>query len=94
MDNGFWSGVYGPIVDSVSANITPAPFVATGYPADQQWEAVTYGAGKFVAVASSGSGNRVMTSTNGNYWTSRTSASDSKESPMQETSLLQLAQMR
>jgi hypothetical protein len=77
MDNGFWSGVYGPIVDSVSANITPAPFIATGYPADQQWEAVTYGAGKFVAVASSGSGNRVMTSTNGNYWTSRTSASDS-----------------
>jgi hypothetical protein len=77
MDNGFWSGVYGPIVDSVSANITPAPFVATGYPSDQQWEAVTYGAGKFVAVASSGDGNRVMTSTNGDYWTSRTSASDS-----------------
>ena len=77
MDNGFWSGVYGPVIDSVSANITAAPFVATGYPADQQWEAVTYGDGKFVAVASSGSGNRVMTSTNGNYWTSRTSASDS-----------------
>jgi hypothetical protein len=77
VDNGFWSGVYGPIIDSVSANITPAPFVATGYPADQQWEAVTYGAGKFVAVASSGDGNRVMTSTNGNYWTSRTSASNS-----------------
>ena len=77
MDNGFWAGVYGPIIDSVSANITPAPFVATGYPADQQWEAVTYGSGKFVAVASSGSGNRVMTSTNGTYWTSRTSASDS-----------------
>jgi hypothetical protein len=77
MDNGYWAGVYGPIIDSVSANITPAPFVATGYPADQQWEAVTYGAGKFVAVASSGDGNRVMTSTNGNYWTSRTSASNS-----------------
>ena len=76
MDNGFWAGVYGPVVDSVSANITPAPFVATGYPSDQQWEAVTYGSGKFVAVASSGSGNRVMTSTNGTYWTSRTSASD------------------
>ena len=76
MDNGFWAGVYGPVVDSVSANITPAPFVATGYPADQQWEAVAYGSGKFVAVASSGSGNRVMTSTNGTYWTLRTSASD------------------
>jgi len=48
----------------------------TGYPADQQWEAVTYGNGKFVAVASSGDGNRVMTSINGNYWTSRTSASN------------------
>ena len=77
IDNGFWAGVYGPVVDSVSANITPAAPVATGYPADQQWEAVTYGDGKFVAVASSGSGNRVMTSVNGTYWTSRTSASNS-----------------
>lgn len=77
IDNGFWAGVYGPVVDNVSANITPAAPVATGYPADQQWEAVTYGDGKFVAVASSGSGNRVMTSTNGTYWTSRTSASNS-----------------
>ena len=25
MDNGFWAGVYGPIVGSVSATITPAP---------------------------------------------------------------------
>ncbi len=77
IDNGFWAGVYGPIVDNVSANITPAAPVATGYPADQQWEAVTYGDGKFVAVASSGSGNRVMTSVNGTYWVSRTSASNS-----------------
>ena len=77
IDNGFWAGVYGPVVDSVSANITPAAPVATGYPADQQWEAVTYGDGKFVAIASSGSGNRVMTSVNGTYWTSRTSASNS-----------------
>ena len=50
---------------------------ATGYPEDQNWEAVTYGDGKFVAVASSGNGNRVMTSTDGEYWVSRTSASDS-----------------
>jgi hypothetical protein len=77
MDKGFWSGHYGPSIDNVSIGVTPAAFVPTGYPADQQWEAVTYGDGKFVAVASSGDGNRVMTSTNGNYWTSRTSASDS-----------------
>ncbi|MFN9110073.1 MAG: hypothetical protein ACK5XN_08395, partial [Bacteroidota bacterium] len=57
-----------------SVGLTAPP---TGYPADQNWEAVTYGDGKFVAVASSGSGNRVMTSTNGTYWVSRNSASDS-----------------
>ncbi len=50
---------------------------ASGYPGDLAWEAVTYGNGKFVAVASSGAGNRVMTSTNGTDWVSRTSASDS-----------------
>lgn len=50
---------------------------ASGYPGDLAWEAVTYGNGTFVAVASSGSGNRVMTSTNGTDWVSRTSASDS-----------------
>ena len=74
-DNGlFWSGCYGPIFTNAQISVAP---VATGYPADQQWEAVTYGNGKFVAVASSGSGNRVMTSANGTYWTSRTSASNS-----------------
>lgn len=57
-----------------SVGLTPP---STGYPADQNWEAVAYGDGKFVAVASSGSGNRVMTSVNGTYWTSRNSASDS-----------------
>jgi len=74
-DNGlFWAGCYGPIFTNAQISVAQ---IATGYPADQQWEAVTYGDGKFVAVASSGSGNRVMTSTNGTYWTSRTSASNS-----------------
>ena len=42
--------------------------------ADNTWYGVTYGNGLFVAVAGSGSGNRVMTSPDGITWTSRTSA--------------------
>jgi hypothetical protein len=37
---------------------------------------VTYGGGLFVAVAATGSGNRVMTSPDGIVWTSRASAAD------------------
>jgi hypothetical protein len=37
---------------------------------------VTYGNGTFVAVAASGTGNRVMTSPDGITWTSRASAAD------------------
>jgi hypothetical protein len=37
---------------------------------------VTYGNGLFVAVAYSGTGNRVMTSPDGITWTIRTSAAD------------------
>jgi len=44
--------------------------------ADNTWYGVTYGNNLFVAVASSGSGNRVMTSPDGINWTSRTSAAD------------------
>jgi len=40
--------------------------------ADNIWYSVTYGNGLFVAVAQSGTGNRVMTSPNGTTWTSRT----------------------
>lgn len=36
--------------------------------ADNAWTSVAYGNGRFVAVASSGSGNRVMTSTDGKNW--------------------------
>ena len=47
---------------------------------DNNWWGVTYGNvngnGLFVAVASSGTGNRVMTSPDGITWTSRTSAAD------------------
>lgn len=40
------------------------------------WESVTYGNGLFVAVSSTGVGNRVMTSPDGIAWTSRASAYD------------------
>lgn len=43
---------------------------------DNDWRSVTYGNGLYVAVASSGTGNRVMTSPDGINWTSRTSAAD------------------
>ena len=42
------------------------------------WTSVTYGNGLFVAVAQSGTGNRVMTSPDGITWTSRTSAADNE----------------
>jgi outer membrane protein OmpA-like peptidoglycan-associated protein len=42
------------------------------------WTSVTYGEGLFVAVASSGNGNRVMTSPDGITWTSRASASNNE----------------
>jgi hypothetical protein len=44
--------------------------------ADNNWFSVTYGKGLFVAVAGSGTGNRVMTSPDGIAWTSRVSAAD------------------
>jgi len=50
--------------------------VNTSSAADNLWFSVTYGNGLFVAVAGSGTGNRVMTSPDGITWTSRTSAAD------------------
>jgi surface protein len=44
--------------------------------ADNNWGSVAYGNGLWVAVAQSGTGNRVMTSPDGITWTSRTSAAD------------------
>jgi hypothetical protein len=45
---------------------------------DNNWNSVTYGNGIFVAVAQSGSGNRVMTSPDGITWTSRTTPASSE----------------
>ncbi len=44
--------------------------------ADNDWEAVAYGNGLYVAIANTGTGDRVMTSPDGITWTSRTSAAD------------------
>ncbi|MFA5933795.1 MAG: hypothetical protein WC795_01040 [Candidatus Paceibacterota bacterium] len=46
--------------------------------ADNEWNNVAYGNGLFVAVAGTGSGNRVMTSPDGINWTIRTSAVDNQ----------------
>jgi hypothetical protein len=44
--------------------------------ADNNWRSVAYGAGLFVAVSSTGTGNRVMTSPDGINWTSRNAAAE------------------
>ena len=50
------------------------------YPVDNRWISVTWGGPtgeeKFVAVASSGTGDRVMTSPDGITWTTQISAAD------------------
>jgi hypothetical protein len=59
-----------------SIDPTSADWTLRTTPADNHWYSVTYGNGLFVAVAQSGTGNRVMTSPDGLTWTSRTSALD------------------
>jgi hypothetical protein len=68
---------------SVAVNLMPVASINQGIKwtsrtsaADNNWTSVTYGNGLFVAVAYSGTGNRVMTSPDGITWTSRTSAAD------------------
>jgi len=45
--------------------------------ADNNWRGIAYGNGRFVAVGTTGTGNRVMTSDDGVNWETQTSASDS-----------------
>ncbi len=45
-------------------------------PVANNWQGITYGNGLFVTVANSGTGNRVMTSPDGENWTARASAGD------------------
>jgi len=44
--------------------------------ADNNYTSIAYGNGTYVAVANTGTGNRVMTSPDGRTWTARTSAAD------------------
>ncbi|MDP1688979.1 MAG: tail fiber domain-containing protein [bacterium] len=44
--------------------------------ADNNWQAIAYGSGLFVAVSTGGSGNRIMTSPDGITWTSRLNPAD------------------
>ena len=68
---------------STAVSVTPRTGVAAGInwtlrtsAADNGWYGVTYGNGLFVAVAITGTGNRVMTSPDGITWTIRTSAAN------------------
>jgi hypothetical protein len=59
--------------NSISDGIT---WTARTSAADNQWQSICYGNGLYVAVAGTGTGNRVMTSPDGITWTTRTSAAD------------------
>ena len=43
---------------------------------DVQWSSIAYGNNTFVAVSLTGTGSRVMTSTDGTTWTRRSSPAD------------------
>ena len=63
---------------NIFLSYTPAGYVWTSRSsaAENYWNSVTFGNGLFVAVAATGTGNRVMTSPDGMTWTSRSSAAD------------------
>ena len=64
---------YGGITES---NYSQTPWINRTSAANNTWNFVTWGNGLFVAVSSTGTGNRVMTSPDGITWTSRTSAAN------------------
>ena len=70
-----------PTTTTEAPTTTVAPVGANAWTsrtsaADDEWRAVTYGNGLFVAVARLGTGGRVMTSPDGVNWTSRAAAAD------------------
>ena len=75
---GIGNGVVGTLMVSEGAVFpdTLNKWTSRTAAADSDWSSVTYGNGLFVAVANSGTGNRVMTSPDGITWTSRTSAAN------------------
>ena len=67
---------------AVAGSATPAladglTWTSRSAAADNQWSSVAYGDGLWVAIAPSGTGNRVMTSEDGIDWTPQASAHDS-----------------
>jgi hypothetical protein len=59
-----------------AAPFSSSAWVSRTSAADNDWQAIAYGNGIFVAVSNTGVGNRVMTSPTGVTWTIRTSAAD------------------
>jgi len=70
------------VVSQAVADGTTWTIRSTPTAAEEDWRSVAYGTvngtGLFVAVSSTGTGNRVMTSPDGITWTSRTSAADNQ----------------
>ena len=64
------------VADKKPTGVSLGSFILRTYPVDNGWRSVCYGNGLFVAVAYSGTGNRVMTSPDSINWTIRTSAAD------------------
>lgn len=61
---------------SLGTSFFRASWTARTAAAANTWKSITWGNGLFVAVSTSGAGNRVMTSPDGVTWTSRTSAAN------------------
>ena len=79
--NGLFVGVGYSIVSGVPTGFAATStdginWIARTPAANNWWQAVAYGNGLFVAVARTGTGNRIMTSPDGITWTSRNSGID------------------
>ena len=61
---------------AIAATAVGIDWTARSSAADNQWFSVAHGDGLFVAVAQTGTGNRVMTSPDGITWTAQVSAAD------------------
>ena len=73
---GGWVGVGGVAREFWGAKPPGSVWTIRQSAADNLWYSVCYGNGMFVAVANTGTGNRVMTSPNGIDWTARNAAAD------------------
>jgi hypothetical protein len=77
LDDHAHAALYQPVDNELTTLAeTGKTWTARSSAADNDWLSVTYGNGLFVAVANTGTGNRVMTSPDGVNWTARSSAAD------------------